>query len=685
MPHKNFLRALLASGGLATVLAQSDTASFELPAATLHGDLPFSAASSQTVRDRDLKQRPILKPADLIKVTPGLFVGQHAGGGKANQYFLRGFDIDHGTDLALWVDGLPVNMVSHAHGQGYADLHFIIPELYDRVEVTKGPYSAELGDFATAGSVRMRSRRAFESFTEVSGGVFNTWRFLGVFQEDNDPSKPVYAAEVYRDDGPFDRPEGLERYNLFYRNPLVGSSKGGIDLTLMSYGSGWNGSGQVPLRAVEAGTLSRFGSIDPSEGGQSQRHSAELRWRGASGDGRSEWEASAYLLRYQLSLFSNFTFFAGDSVRGDGINQRDARLVSGFDAHHRFYREAWGVRWNTLAGIQMRHDRAETALDRAQQRRLTAQVVDATVDEGSLGLYLQEEIIPSPYVRLVLGLRSDHFGFDVEDHLNAPDTAGPKTSGVRDASILSPKANLIVSPLGGRRGAVLDALEIYLNYGEGFHSNDARGVVRDTGATPLAKARGYEAGVRAGFFDRLELAAAAWRLDLRSELVWVGDEGTTEARGATERQGIDLEARLRLLSWLWADADVNLARAVYAGNAGNANAVALAPTRTISAGLSADHRSGARAAVRLEHIGDRPASEDRGFTAEGFTVIDVSLGYRYRRIEVFANVFNLLNTGWREAQFVNESRLAGEPGPVEDIHFVPGTPFQVQGGLKVFF
>ncbi len=651
-----------------------DSAAIDLPEMRLSGHRPFTAASSQVVRDRDLASRALLKPADLLKVTPGLFVGQHAGGGKANQYFLRGFDIDHGTDLALWVDDLPVNMVSHGHGQGYADMHFVIPELYDRVEVRKGPYDASDGDFATAGSVRLRSRERFdESFVEYRLGAFNTHRFLGVYTAPDAAGAPVLAAEILRDDGPFVNPENLERYNLFWRNTLASDPALRADLTLMSYSSGWNGSGQIPLRAVEDGSLDRFGAIDPTEGGNTQRHGAMLRARGPAGT-HSDWDASAYLIRYDFSLYSNFTFFASDSVNGDQFVQTDHRSIAGFRAGARDVRERLGMRWNTSAGVELRADQIENTLGPTVERKRLGQTVDARVRQSSLGFHLQEDVTVLPWLRLVGGVRADYFGFNVEDKLEDLSDSASRSSGVRAATQVSPKANLIVGPF--------HETEIYLNYGHGFHSNDARGVVRSPDAvTPLARAIGYEAGVRTAAIPRVELSAAVWRLDIGSELVWVGDAGVTEPSDATERTGVDFEARAQILTGLYLDLDVTHSRARYPGSG---EVVALAPRFTATGGIAYE-RGGFRGSLRAQHLGDRAATEDESMTAQGYTVLEASAAYRWRNLEARVDVANLLDTEWREAQFANESRLANEPAPVEDIHFVPGTPRQVQASLRAYF
>jgi outer membrane receptor protein involved in Fe transport len=657
---------------------------------------PFTAASSSTVRNRDFMLRPLPRPADILQGVPGFYVVQHAGGGKANQYFLRGFDADHGTDVALFVDGVPVNMVSHGHGQGYADLNWVIPELIERVEVRKGPYFAQDGDFATAGAVNLVTRRNFESSQlTLGGGSFDTWRGMFIAAPDVDGWSPVVAGQVYGTNGPFLRPENLERYSLFAKVTRDFPGHSTLTLALTSYGSGWNASGQIPLREVNARRMDRFGNVDDTEGGNSQRHGAQATWRTPTRDG-GEVNVMAYAVQYRLNLYSNFTFFSRDPVNGDMIEQNDRRTMLGFNASYRFRRQWGGITFDTTFGTQLRSDTIDNGLhdDKARERLDT--VVDTNIREGSLGLYAQEDILFTPWLRAVLGLRADSFGFDVEDHREDLAASGTKGSGVEQASRLSPKASLVLTPLPGT--------ELYANFGDGFHSNDARGVVRlPEPVTPLTRARGYELGARTRLFERLDLAGSVFRLDLGSELVWVGDEGTTEARGATRRQGVEAEARLKVLPWLFADADVTVTRATYVRNAGNGDAVALAPSLILSGGVSARHPGGVYGRLGVLHLGDRPATEDRFLVAEGFTRVDATLGYRGSFFEVNVGVQNLLDTDWREAQFANVSRLPSETGPescpvgtravgeagafegCEDLHFTPGAPLNAQASVSFFF
>ncbi len=656
----------------------------------------FTAASSTVVRDRDFLLRPHPRPADILQGVPGLYVNQHAGGGKANQLFLRGFDADHGTDVLLTVDGVPVNMVSHGHGQGYADLNWVIPELIQRVEVAKGPYFAQHGDFATAGAINLVTRDDLQTHqVTLGGGSFQTYRALLIASPRVGPLRTLIAGNAYGTHGPFDSPERLERFSLFTKVSATLAENATLSLILNSYGSGWNASGQVPLREVTAGRLGRFGSIDPTEGGNSQRHSAQVSLAVRTED-QGELRLMAYAAQYRLNLFSNFTFFSADPVHGDLIEQHDARVFGGFSGSYRFQRSLGPIAFETSFGVQLRSDAIENALYRDLARERLGTVVDASIREGSLGLYVQEDVRLTPWLRAILGLRADSFGFEVEDRLEDTATLGSGNSGVRQASLLSPKASLVFS--------AIPFTELYANFGSGFHSNDARGVVRQQDAvTPLTRARGMELGARSLLFDRVDLAGAVYLLDLASEIVWVGDEGTTEARGPTRRIGAEVELRVRLLPWLFADADASVSNATYVENAGNADAVALAPTLLLGAGLSARHPSGFYGRLGALHLGDRPATEDRFIRAQGFTRLDATLGYRHRRFEVSVALQNLTNTDWREAQFANVSRLphevseascpagtrpASEDGAFlgcEDLHFTPGAPINGQVSLTAFF
>ncbi|MBV9949377.1 MAG: TonB family protein, partial [Myxococcales bacterium] len=482
---------------------------------------PMSAASSFAVQDREFQLRPIGSVQDILRVTPGLVMVQHSGGGKANQYFLRGFDADHGTDIALSIDGVPINMVSHAHGQGFADTNFIIPEAVERVEITKGPYFANQGDFATAGAVNLVSREAFER-SQVSLGISGSpghgapgYRGLAVASPKWDVATATFAAEIGRQNGPFDNPENWDKYKLFNRLTLKLGPASTLSFVEMSYGGDWHGSGQIPARAVEQGIITRFGSIDPNEGGDTTRHQIAAFYHLRPSE-ESELRALAYLGSYTFNLYSNFTLYLADPENGDEIDQQDRRTFYGAKVSYRVLHHLGPVRLDTTIGSDVRSDDIHEMLWHTANRIQLSPMRNNDVRETLVGAYGSEEISPAPWVRAVLGARADALTFSVDNNL--PDSADPANphSGAGGAHPISPKASLVLSPLREDDAQ----LEVYLNWGHGFHSNDVRGAFTTPPVTPLTRAVGEEIGARTRLFERLDFAATGWLLDLDSETVW---------------------------------------------------------------------------------------------------------------------------------------------------------------------
>jgi outer membrane receptor protein involved in Fe transport len=638
-----------------------------LPPVIVEAPPPVAASSQVLIPAEDFELRPHGRPADIARLVPGLVIGQHAGGGKSEQYFLRGFDADHGTDVALFVDGVPVNLRSHAHGQGYADLHFLIPETVGRVEAFKGPYHVELGDFATAGAVNFVTLDVVpENLVQVSVGSFSTHRYLGLLSPTRDALRTLVAIEAYFTDGPFERPQRFQRFNGFAKaSATLGE---GLDLALSAshYRGAWFASGQVPLRAVRAGLIDRFGAIDDSEGGSTQRTvlNGVLRWRPAENDVVT---LQAYAQYYALDLFSNFTFFLEDPVNGDGIVQSDRRWVGGVDARWQRRRAPLGVPLITTLGFQYRIDTPRVVLGRQADRQRLGRTQDVNIVEQSYSPFLKLDAQPLPWLRLVGGARGDIFHFEVRDNL---DDAGERQDGNATRAVPSAKANVILGPWA--------RTELFGNVGTGFHSNDARSVIADPSGVALPQARGWEVGVRTRPVRRLELSASYWELAVESELVFVGDEGTTEIRGPSRRRGVEVAGRLALLDWLILSGDVTASRARFT----NGDAVPLAPRLTARGDLTVRLPWGLSASLEVRHLGERYASEDREQTARGYTLVDVGGRYRYKSLEVFLTLENLLDVDYREAQFFFTSRLRGEPAAgVDDIHFTPGQPRAVTGGV----
>lgn len=684
----------------------------ELGEYLVQADRSFSAASSRAVREFDLKIRPTRSAQDLLALAPGLVIAQHAGGGKAEQIYLRGFDADHGTDVALSVDGMPVNMVSHGHGQGYADLHFVIPEVIEGIDVLKGPYFAEFGNLATAGAVALRTREHIDgNMISVERGGFETSKLTTLYQIPTSGyhNNAYLAGQFYHTDGPVVSPQGFHRFNLFgkFHSHLSETSKLTVDIS--GFSSAWDASGQVPQRAIDSGLIGRFGAIDDLEGGTTGRQNVKLAYETSSSN--DEFILQTYASRYNFKLFSNFTYFLSDPVNGDMIEQTDSRQILGLNGKYRSLHHLAGLQATATFGGGYRADDMEVALWNSPNRQRLAALVDAKILERNLFLWMQEEIIFSPKLRLQLGLRGDYFTFDVTDHLeNQPGATLPHASGYAQQTIVSPKANLVISPNR--------SLDLFVNFGTGFHSNDARNIVidervrlldkqyrregmndeqiesaltaqnfdpthRQTGTLP--RAIGAEVGLRTRLANRLNFGAAVWWLDLDREFVWVGDAGTTELSGRTRRYGVDLEGRIAFLSWLYGDVDLNISTGEARDEPSDANEIPLAPRFTSTAGLTVRHPSGYEGSLRYRHIGERPANEDNSVRAKGYTVFDASASYRFSKYRINVVVENLFNTEWNEAQFDTESRLRGESEPVSEIHFTPGNSRNLRLGLSYLF
>ncbi len=654
---------------------------------------PTTAASSETIRARDYELRPHTTTQEILNNIPGLVVAQHQGGGKATQYFLRGFDADHGTDVAVFVDGLPVNMVSHAHGQGYADLNFLIPEIVQRIELSKGPYFVEYGDLANAGAINIVTKdNVTENSVQALGGSFNTMRYSVAASPLLGPVKTLLAAEFYYSDGPFLSPNRYGRYNLFSKFTWEPTPQTKLSLWLSQYGGDWHGSGQIPLREIHAGRLDRFGAIDPSEGGRTDRQNINLVYK-YTPTAQESWLVQAYGGRYKLNLFNNFTFFANDPIRGDGINQNDQRYFFGGRVRYSHIWSLGNMLTQSVLGVETRNDEINTGLFHQQQRQRFSTVAKVHTSEHSLSGYFQQEFFLTDWARLLVGLRGDQFFFDVGNRLPATAADAIRIHGARTDGLVSPKASFILSPWQNRE-TFLQNTELFLNFGMGYHSNDARDAIQTKGK-PLARSTGGELGARTNLWDRLDLATALWILDLNSELVFVGDEGTTEASRSTRRWGVDFETRYQFFDWLSADFDLTFADPRF--RTGRGKAVPLAPTLLMNSGLTTQFDNGFSGALRLRFLDDRPANETGALTARGYALLDLVLKYRWRNLEANLQILNLTNTNWREAQFATNSCVRREVGVdprcpaagggegVEDINFTPGNPIGLRGGLTLFF
>jgi len=630
------------------------------------------AASQGSVGYLELAARPFLRRGELLEVIPGVVITQHSGGGKANQYFLRGFNLDHGTDFSLSVDGLPVNMRSHAHGQGYADLNFIIPEFVQSVDYTKGPFAAEVGDFSAAGAARFNLFKTLPgNFATVELGENNFARFVvgaTLLPPGTTASATTLGFEATHDDGPWLLPENLRRYSAFARHAWSASRDREFSLTALAYRARWNSTDQIPLRAIASGALDRFGHVDPTDGGETERASLSFDWTARTTD--SATHLNVYALTYRLNLFSNFTYFLDDPVNGDQFNQRDRRSVFGLGLTRTTALSFFNRPTTVTTGLQLRDDLiGELALRHTARRAVLNTVRSDDVHEASASLFAQASTRWSEHVRTAVGVRGDAYYFNVTS-----DT--PRNSGRRTAALASPKFGLAFT--------VAPKTELYFNAGLGFHSNDARGttirVDPADGTTPvdrvdpLVRSRGFETGLRTSFVPGLVSTVSLWSLDLASELVFVGDAGGTEPSGATRRYGIEFANFYRATPWLTLDADVSFTHARYRAGA-PADRIANSIGTVVTAGLVVGHSVGSFASVRLRSFGTQPLTEDHSVTQPTSTTLNARVGWRNRDWEFALSLLNALDHRSDDIAYVYTSRLRGEPAAgVEDTHLHPSEP-----------
>jgi hypothetical protein len=629
------------------------------------------SANQGVITKKQLENRPLSRTAELLEVIPGVIVTQHSGDGKANQYYVRGFNLDHGTDLRTTVLGMPVNMPSHAHGQGYSDLNFLIPELIDSIRYKKGTYYAEEGDFSAAGAAAFDYVRALDKgIAGIELGQHQYKRAVVADSTSVGPGTLLYAVEAAGQNGPWVLPERYRRYN----GVLSYSWKTGADalrLTGMALQSSWTATDQVPQRAISSGQISRFGYIDPTNGGDTARYSLSADWQRRTGDGAIT--ANAYLIQSRLDLFSNFTYALDDPINGDQFEQSERRIVAGAQIDRTWSHKLGAFDSETTTGFQLRNDRiSPVGLYSTVARERLSTAREDKVAQTSAAWFASNTTRWTPWFRSITGLRADHYLFDVAS--NVSEDAG----GVRD-TIVSPKLSAIFSPS--------DHAEIYLNWGRGFHSNDARGVTqRDDPATPLVKATGKEVGMRlTGLVHGLQTSLSLWKLELASELVFVGDAGTTEAGRPSSRHGLEIaNYYIPAPGWI-IDADLAWSRARFTDRDPAGNKIPGAIERTASIGLSAEQGKWS-GGMRLRYFGGRPLIEDDSVRSGSSTLINTKLAYAFSKsMKLTAEILNLANRKVSDVDYYYESRLPNEAAPSFDIHTHPAEPRTLRLGMMVNF
>jgi hypothetical protein len=624
-------------------------------------------ASEGVVGQIDLQTRPLFRSGDLVETVPGVIATQHSGGGKANQYFLRGFNLDHGTDFAAHLDGVPINMPSHGHGQGYLDLSFLIPELVDTISFTKGFVSARDGDFAAAGTVDFSLRdRVDSNMIGFTVGEYGYARGLAMGSVRFAEGDLLGAIELFHDDGPWEVPGNFRRLNAVAKYTRGGPAAG-IRVTALAYDANWDATDHIPLRAVESGALSRFGSVDDTSGGTSSRYSVAAEWW--YGSSNSFTRINGYVVSYDLELYSNFTYALEDALRGDQFEQLDDRWIAGGEAQYQHDSRWKGIDVSNQIGFQLRQDWIDNGLFRTAARQRLSTVRTDSISLLSASPYVATTVLWNPWLRSSLGLRGDFYSTRV-------DSDDARNSGDARRSLASPKLTVALGPWS--------RTELYGSFGGGFHSNDARGAtiaIDPVTGEPaervplLVRAWGWELGVRNEAVPGLNLAAALFALDLDSELVFVGDAGGTEASRPSRRRGIEITSFYAMRPWLRFDLDVAFTRARF-DDEDPANRIPGALEKVITGGVAFDGWRQWSGALRVRYFGGFPLIENNSVRADSSTQVNGSLVYLFPLgIEIGVDVFNLLDAEASDIQYYYASRLPGEPvGGVDDVHFHPVQP-----------
>jgi outer membrane receptor protein involved in Fe transport len=625
-----------------------------------------SLASQITVTGEELNARPVTRPGELLEAAPGLIATQHSGEGKANQYFLRGYNLDHGTDLAITVDDMPVNMRTHAHGQGYADLNWLMPETVNSLEIRKGPYFADEGDFASAGNLHIGLIDSVDrKIAQATLGSFGYQRYFGMGSTKAGNGTLLFAGEVGAYNGPWVNPDDMRKINGLVRYSQ-GTATDGLTVTGMAYSNKWNSTDQVPLRAITQGEISRFGAEDPSDGGNTNRFSLSARM--AKTDDAGSWKANAYVIKSELDLYNNFTYFLSNPNLGDQFHQHDNRIVAGGSVARTFNGTFAGLRMETTFGVQTRYDNIDLGLTDTYQRAFLSNIRSDKVGEGSVGIYAQNTMHWTDWFRTTLGWRGDYFAATVNSIYDS------NNSGHSRAAMGSPKFSAVLGPF--------NKTELFFGAGEGMHSNDVRGTTItespiDRTANPFApsspvgrapllvRTKGAEVGVRTKIIPGLNSSVSLFILDQASELVFSGDAGDTSASRPSRRYGIEWTNNYRPVSWLTIDADLALSHARFIGfdndqanlfaslagfpqaQIGNApgNYIPNAPVVVASAGITFGEKTGWFGALRWRYLGASPLTEDNAFKSPPTSIFNGRLGYRFDngwRIQLDA--LNLLNT-----------------------------------------
>ncbi|MCK5087083.1 MAG: TonB-dependent receptor [Melioribacteraceae bacterium] len=637
----------------------------------------------------DIELKPINSSQDVLRLLPGLITAQHAGGGKAEQIFLRGFDIDHGTDIDISVDGIPVNMVTHAHGQGYADLHFVIPELIESVDFNKGPYYTDHGNFNTTGYVNFKTKtNVGNDYVKFEFGDFKTFRTVALIDllgKMHGDQNAYIAAEFLYSDSYFEAPQNFNRINLFGKYSGKISKDNAFTISLSNFSSKWDHSGQIPNRAVEDyGWITRFGAIDDTEGGNTSRFNINTELI-TEIDNKTFLTNQIYYTKYDFQLWSNFTLFLRDTTNMDQIFQNEVRNIAGYRGSYTTSGyignlklssiAGWGIRYDAIKDLELSHT--------VNRKNILSTPSLGIADETNFNIFYDGTLNITDNLILNFGLRYDHFIFDYID-----DTQEEYTSLSDNACIFSPKLSLFYN--------VSQDLQLYLKSGFGFHSNDTRVILENRVPEALPRAIGSDLGLFYKPIPTLLLNFALWTIYMESELVYVGDEAVIEPSDETMRYGVDFSVRYQIIKDLFFDFDYNYSYGYYINEHEGENYIPLAPNHTSMCGITYKPLQGLGGSLRYRYVGDRPANEDNSVVALGYFLLDASVYYKWHNIELYLRAENILNEEWNEAQFDTESRLRApdengdftgplEPAPISELSYTPGYPIYLRGGVILNF
>lgn len=634
--------------------------------------VPSSMASEMRLTGETLNQRPAARPGEVLEAVPGLIVTQHSGEGKANQYFLRGYNLDHGTDMAIYVDDVPVNMRTHGHGQGYSDLNWLMPETINSLDIRKGPYFADEGDFASVGNLHIGLiDRTDRNTVSVTAGSFGYRRLFGIGSTKTGDGTLLVAGEAGAYNGPWGNPDDVRKLNTLARYTR-GTATHGFSLTGMAYANKWNSTDQVPTRAFDSDILSRWGAIDPTDGGNTNRFALSSRVAGT--DGLGSWKANAYVVKSSLDLYNDFTYFLRDPVLGDQFHQHDGRLMMGGAASRTFVGSVAGLPVETVVGVQTRYDDIDLALTNTYRRDFLSNIRSDKVKESSVSIYAENTVRWTNWLRTTLGWRGDYYDASVNSLFNT------NNSGRANEAIGSPKFRMTIGPFY--------QTELFVGAGMGMHSNDARGATTtessidpSTSISPspfLVRTKGAEVGVRTRALPGLTSTVSLFMLDQASEIVFSGDAGDTEASRASKRYGVEFTNDYRPFSWLSVDADLAVTHARFVGydrvqadlyaslagypeaQFGNApgNYIPNAPSVVASVGVTLGEKTGWFGGLRWRYLGSVPLTEDNAWRSMPVSIVNGRIGYRTNdgwRIQL--DVLNLLDSRTNQISYAYGSLL----------------------------